>query len=288
VPENTPVKLDMTSLDVIHSFYVAAYRIKMDTVPGMQTYVWFNSGEPAQYDIQCAEYCGVRHAYMLSKVVVLPEAEYEEWLNKPEETQEIPAGMAILEKHGCLDCHTTDGSELVGPSFKDIYGRETVIVTLEGEKTITVDEAYLKKAVYDPSSEIVKGFEDMMPPYKEEIPEEELDTLIGFFKGGMKAGEKTGAKGEKVAENEGCLGCHSTDGTELVGPSFKGLMDRPVKAVKDGKTVELTADTRYIIDSIKNPEDYVVEGYDPSMPSYDYLSDDDIKALLEYFSTLKE
>jgi len=289
VPANKPVKLNMTSLDVIHSFYVPAYRIKMDTVPGMNTYVWFNAGEPATYDILCAEYCGVRHAFMLSKVVVVSDEEYEQWLSSDEKpAEEKPEAVTILENQGCLDCHSIDGTELVGPTLKDIYGREAVVVTPEGEKTVKADDAYIKKAIYDPSSEIVKNYEDMMPPYEGVVTEEEMGKLLDFFKNGAPTQEKPGEKGRVIAENEGCTGCHSTDGSILVGPSFKNMLDRKVVAIKDGKKIELKADTRYVISSIVNPSEYIVEGFDESMPPYDYLDDNQIKALIEYFNTLKD
>jgi cytochrome c oxidase subunit 2 len=260
----------------------------MDTVPGMQTYVWFNSDTPAEYDILCAEYCGVRHAYMLSKVIVMPETEYEQWVSAEKATTEKHEGLVLLENNGCLDCHSLDGTELVGPTLKDIYDRETVIVDDKGnEKTIKADEQYLKKAIYDPSAEIVKDYEDMMPPYNEDISEEELGKIIDYLKGGMPE-EKFGEKGAVIAENEGCLGCHSTDGSIIVGPSFKNMLGRELVAVKDGEKQELTANTQYIINAIQSPGDYVVEGFDNSMPPYDYLGDDEIKALLEYFSTLKD
>lgn len=286
VPENTPVKLDMTSVDVIHSFYVPAFRIKMDTVPGMQTYAWFYSGEASQYDILCAEYCGTRHAYMLSKVVVVPKEEFIKWVETGEADSEKPGGLLVLEKHGCLDCHSMDGSEIVGPSFRDMYGRDVTVLENGRELTVKTDGEYLKKAIKDPAAQIVKGYEDMMPP-ADEMTAEELETVIEFFEGGMVM-EKKGAKGAKIAENEGCLGCHSTDGSEIVGPSFKNMIDRKLTAEHMGKKVEVTADIRYIIDSIKNPDDYVVDGYDGGMmPSYD-LSDEDMKALIEFFSTLKD
>jgi cytochrome c oxidase subunit 2 len=287
VPENTPVKLNMTSVDVIHSFYVPAFRIKMDTVPGMSTYVWFNSGKEAQYEILCAEYCGVRHAFMLSKVNVLPQNQYEEWLTADTETAEAPEGMAVLEKHGCLDCHSLDGTELVGPTLLDIYNRETVIVTPDGEKTVTADEEYLVRAIIAPSDEIVKDYEDMMPPFAGVIPPDEMDMLIDFLKKGMPK-QSAGEKGAVIAENEGCLGCHSTDGSVLVGPSFKGLMDRTVTAEHNGKKIEIKADARYIISSIVSPQDYITEGFDDSMPPYGHLDDDQLKALIEYLSTLRE
>jgi cytochrome c oxidase subunit 2 len=223
---------------------------------------------------------------MLSKVVVVPQEEYDKWVETGEADSEKPEGMLVLEKYGCLDCHSMDGTEIVGPSFKDIYGHEVTVIENGEEKTLTADDEYLKKAIKEPSAEIVKGYEDMMPP-SDEMTDEELETLIEFFKGGMVM-EKKGAQGAKVAENEGCLGCHSTDGSEIVGPSFKNMIDRKLTAVHEGKTVEVVADTRYIIDSIKNPDDYIVEGYDGGMmPPYD-LSDEDMKALIEFFSTLKD
>lgn len=290
LPENKPVKLNMTSVDVIHSFYVPAYRVKMDTVPGMNTYVWFNAGDPAEYEILCAEYCGVRHAFMLSKVIVLPQEEYDEWVNSEDSigAGEGSEALAILDKHGCMDCHSVDGTEVLGPTLKDIYERETVIVMPDGsEKTIKADEVYLKEAILDPSANIVKNYEEMMPAYEGEIPDEELDILIEFFKTGLPEPEP-GEAGEVIATNEGCMDCHSTDGSILVGPSFKNMMDRDVIAIKDGKKIELKADTRYIINSIVTPGEYIVDGYDESMPPYDYLDDEQIKALIEYFNTLRD
>jgi len=286
VPANKPIKVDLTSVDVIHSFYAPAFRIKMDTVPGMHTYVWFNSGEPGKYDIQCAEYCGVRHAYMLSKIVVLPEKEFNEWLNETAAVQK-DEGEELLKKYGCFDCHSTDGSVLVGPSFKDIYNRETIVVENGRERTLKADDEYLRRAIEEPAAELVKGFEDMMPPFKGTISDEEMGKILMHLKG-EKPKANMSAKGAEVAEREGCLGCHSTDGSVIVGPSFKGLMDSKKKVVsKDGKKMEVTANIEYIIGSLKTPEEYISEGFDPSMPAYDSLSDDDVKALVEYISTLK-
>jgi cytochrome c oxidase subunit 2 len=222
---------------------------------------------------------------MLSKVVVIPKEEFEKWLNDSSSAEVPNEGEELLGKHGCFDCHSTDGTELVGPSFKGLYGRETVVVENGKEKTIKADDAYIEKSILEPGADVVKGYEDMMPPF--ELSKEELGKMLEYFKGGGKPAAKPGAKGAEVAEREGCTGCHSIDGSELVGPSFKGLMDRKTIVTKDGKKMEVTANIEYIISSIKHPEEYIVEGFDPSMPAYDALSDDDIKALIEYISTLK-
>ncbi|WP_022851265.1 cytochrome c oxidase subunit II [Limisalsivibrio acetivorans] len=291
VPAHTPVKLEMTSLDVIHSFYVPAFRIKMDTVPGMETYTWFRSGEPDEYDIQCAEYCGVRHAFMLSKVYVLPEDEYQEWKEEGKEPEKKGPDISVLMDYGCVDCHSMDGSELVGPTFEDIYNRETVVVLEDGtEKTVKADEEYLKRAILQPNAEVVKGYDPMMPSYEGSLNEGDLERMIDVLTGKQEE-EKQEPNlvelGRQIAENEGCTGCHSTNGEIYAGPTFKGLMDREVLVEKDGKDMTLTADARYIISSINNPGEHIVKGYDNIMPAYDYLEEKQMKALIEYLSTLK-
>ncbi|MGB9730792.1 MULTISPECIES: cytochrome c oxidase subunit II [Calditerrivibrio] len=144
VPVGKPVKLNLTSVDVLHSFYVPAFRIKIDAVPGMETYAWFKAEKVGKYDILCAEYCGVRHAYMLSKVNVLTEDEYTKWLKSDNKITKVDQ---ILKKHGCFDCHSTDGSILVGPSFKNIYNRDVVVLEKGKEYKIKSDENYLRESI---------------------------------------------------------------------------------------------------------------------------------------------
>lgn len=287
VPENTPVKLEMTSKDVIHSFYVPAFRIKMDTVPGMQTYTWFLSGKPAEYEIQCAEYCGTRHSYMLSKVEVVSKDKFDKWLNDTGQTASTGEGEKLYKKYGCADCHSMDGSVVVGPSLKDVYNRDVTVLVGGKEKTVKADDEYLKTSIYNPAADIVKGFDNVMPAFKDTMPEKDLEQIVDYLKGGGKTPAVTPEDGKKVAEREGCTGCHSTDGSVIVGPSFKGLMDSSVSVTKDGKKMKVTANVQYIIGSIKKPQEYIVEGFDGSMPAYDALSDADMKALVEYISSLK-
>lgn len=286
VPANTPIKLDMTAKDVIHSFFAPAFRIKMDTVPGMQTYTWFYSGRPAEYDIQCAEYCGVGHSRMMTKIVVVPQDKFKAWLNDTGLASKTGEGQALFKKYGCADCHSMDGSVIMGPSLKDIYNKDVVVVINGKEKTVKADDAYLKASIYDPAADVVKGFDNVMPPFKDSMPEKDLMQIIGYIKG-TEAKANTGADGAKVAEREGCLGCHSTDGSVIVGPSFKGLMDRKVEVTKNGKKIQITADEAYIISSIKTPQEDIVVGFDGSMPPYDGLTEADMKALVEYIGSLK-
>ena len=292
VPQNQPVKLNITSTDVIHSFYVPAYRIKIDAVPGMDTYAWFNPKNIGEFDILCAEYCGVRHAFMLAKVKVVPPDEFQTWVadKGSKDKGDMQTAQKLYEKYGCLDCHSTDGTVLVGPSFKDIAGREVEVVTEDGQtKTVTADEEYLRRAIYDPDAELVKGFDNMMPPYKDDMPEEDLQIMVNDLLGKEEPAQEQSLadRGREIVENEGCIGCHSTDGTILAAPSFKGIMGRQTTLVRGGETHTIEADVRYIISAIKSPNAEIVQGYDPIMPAYDHLSDAEVKAVVEYLSTLK-
>jgi len=183
VPLNKPVRLDLFSRDVVHSFYIPSFRIKEDVVPGKDNYMWFIAQEPGSYTVYCAEYCGDRHAYMLSTLEAVPEEEYIAWL----ETSDIPEGehpgLTILKRNACISCHSLDGSKLVGPSFKGVYGKQEVVIEGEQEKEITVDDEYIRNSVYEPNLQVVKGYNPgLMIPYKEQVSEEDLQQIIEYLK----------------------------------------------------------------------------------------------------------
>lgn len=186
VPLGKPVKLDLYSPDVLHSLYIPAFRVKEDVVPGLNNYMWFQADKLGEYDILCAEYCGVQHAYMLSKVKVVPEEEFLVWFNtrEPESDTLESVGLQILKKNGCLACHSQDGSKLVGPSFKGLAGSQRKVTTSSGEeKTIIADDAYIERSIYDPNAEVVEGFsKNLMVSYKEQITPEEVKEIVQFLK----------------------------------------------------------------------------------------------------------
>lgn len=287
VPVNKAVKCNLTSVDVIHSFYVPAFRVKMDCVPGMNTYVWFKGDRAGDYDILCAEYCGLKHANMLSKVHVLEQAEYDKWLKHEENEISSNNGEAIFERLGCADCHTMDGTSDVAPALNDIAGKTRTVIVDGKEKTIVVDSDYVKKAILDPESEVVKGFEPIMPPLEGEMTAEELDKLVNFLLNQNVKEDKKGIDGEALLEEEGCFGCHSSDGSEIAGPSFKGIFGRKTEIVRDGKKVIVTIDENYIKESMSKPEKDIVNGFDPIMPAYDQLTEEQVKAIIDYLKTLK-
>jgi cytochrome c oxidase subunit 2 len=197
VPTNKPIKLTLNSLDVIHSFYIPAFRVKKDVVPGkLKNKMWFIAEEAGSYDVECAEYCGQRHSYMLSKVIAMPQNEFNDWYastapdttgkakiakeSSSEEEMAQRGSMIIKTKGGCLSCHTLDGSKLIGPSFKGIFGKQVTVETDEGEKTFTVDEEYIRRSIHDPGVEIVKGFPKVMPTPP--LTDEEIEEVVAFIK----------------------------------------------------------------------------------------------------------
>ncbi|MDO9512601.1 MAG: cytochrome c oxidase subunit II [Bacteroidales bacterium] len=186
VPIGKPVKLNLSSPDVLHSLYIPAFRIKEDVVPGLNNYMWFRSDKLGEYDILCAEYCGVRHSYMLSKVIVKPVDEYLEWYNAPADTTKkaLPVGLQVLQRNGCVTCHSTDGSKIVGPSFKGLFGNTSLVVNESGDKIkMTVDETYIRRSIYEPNTDLVDGYnKGLMVSYKDRVNEEEIKEIVKYLK----------------------------------------------------------------------------------------------------------
>ncbi len=181
VPVGKPVELILTSADVIHSLYIPAFRIKEDAVPGMETHLWFKAGEIGSYDIFCTEYCGTGHSHMLSKVVVMAQDAFDKWYASAAPAGKGNMGLQLLQDKGCLGCHTTDGTKKIGPTFKGVFGRKETVITGGKEYEITVDEAFLRKAVLQPGVDLVKGYPNIMP--KIPVKPDELDAIIATLKG---------------------------------------------------------------------------------------------------------
>jgi cytochrome c oxidase subunit 2 len=182
VPAGRAIRLEINSVDVLHSFYVPAFRIKMDAVPGMTTHAWFRAPAPGSFDAFCAEYCGVGHSAMITTVEALPEEEFERWYATTEE-EEKAEGEAILQKFGCIGCHSLDGSKGVGPTFRGLFGRQTTVVTAGKERTITVDADYIRRSILEPQADLVQGFPPVMPAFAGQIGEEELAEIVEYLEG---------------------------------------------------------------------------------------------------------
>jgi cytochrome c oxidase subunit 2 len=179
VPAGKPVRLVMTSADVLHCLYIPAYRIKEDCVPGMKTHLWFTANAAGSYDIFCTEYCGVGHSHMRSQVVVMTPDDFEKWVNAAPPTLVADLGPMILQAKGCLGCHTLDGTSKVGPTFKDLVGRKETVIAAGQEKNITVDYTFIREHILNPRSTLVKGYPPVMPQVP--ITDEELKTIVSYM-----------------------------------------------------------------------------------------------------------
>lgn len=282
VPVGRPIKINIRTVDVIHSFYLPAFRVKRDAVPGMETYVWFVVEEPGSYDIFCAEYCGLLHADMITTMEALPPDDFVAWYE-----EEIPEleheGLALLQRHGCIGCHSLDGTPGVGPTLQGMIGREVTVVTGGRERTLTADAEYIRRSILQPEADIVQGYPPVMPSYQGRISEEEIDKMIDFLEGGGPAA----ISGEDVVRKRGCVGCHSTDGSRLAGPTFQGLYGSEVTVVRNGKRATVKVDEEYIRRAIAEPGAEIAEGYPPIMPAFPDIPEAEMAAIVEYLRGLQ-
>ena len=185
LPAGKRVRLLMTSEDVIHSFFVPDYRVKSDVVPGLYTSVWFETMEPGEHIVYCSEYCGGLHSNMLATVKILPEDEWQEWWNQSDDNDvdmsKPPAerGKALMAKYACNTCHSTDGTVVIGPSFRNLWGQTE---KLSDGTTALVDEDYVRNKILNPNKNSVAGFPKVMPSFQGLISEEQILDIIAYLK----------------------------------------------------------------------------------------------------------
>jgi cytochrome c oxidase subunit 2 len=178
VPVNQPVRLIMTSQDVIHSFFVPAFRIKQDVLPGRYTSEWFTATKTGEYHLFCAEYCGTSHSGMIGKVVVMEPADYERWLATNGKIETMASiGEQLFKKYGCASCHQAD-SDKRGPRLVGLAGNE---VKLQDGKSVVADKEYLRESIYDPSAKIVEGYKPVMPTYRTTLNEEQTNQIVEYI-----------------------------------------------------------------------------------------------------------
>lgn len=201
VPVGIPVRLIMTSQDVIHSFYVPAFRIKQDVVPGRFTTFWFEATKTGDYQLFCTEYCGTDHASMIGRVIVMPLPDYQQWLATVDPVilqsaagggqttttvaaaaaspvEMAAAGAQLFQKKGCFACHRADGKG-VGPALNGVFGKSIELV--DGTKLV-VDENYLRNSILNPASQVLQGYTPVMPTFEGQLSIEELLQLIEYVK----------------------------------------------------------------------------------------------------------
>jgi len=185
VPKGKPVKLTMTSADVIHSFYIPAFRVKKDVVPGRYTQMWFEATKVGEFNLFCTEYCGDFHSNMGGVVKVLEPADFERELKKAgilkmEEGESMAEyGERIYKRRGCVACHSTDGTDGTGPSWQGLYGRTEQL--LDGS-SVKADDEYIKNSIYEPNKQVVSGYAPQMPSYQGQLKQKDVDAVIEYIK----------------------------------------------------------------------------------------------------------
>jgi len=183
VPLDQPVRLTLTSEDVIHSLYIPAFRIKMDAVPGRYNKTWFRASLPGQYPLLCTEYCGTGHSDMLSWCVVHEVGDFEKWLLAASDflatLSPAEGGERLYQIKGCKQCHSVDGSAMVGPTFQGLYGATR---TFTDGSSLVAEENYVRESILEPLAKIVAGYEPVMPTFQGKISDAEITALIAYLK----------------------------------------------------------------------------------------------------------
>jgi cytochrome c oxidase subunit 2 len=191
VPVNKPVRVNLKSEDVNHSLFIPAFRVKEDVIPGYNNYLWFIPTIVGSYEILCTEYCGLLHSSMLSKAVVMEQADYDSWFSELRTKAPVTEsdGYLLTRNTGCFACHSVDGAKLVGPTFKNLYGSQQTVISGNARKTVTADDEYLKRSILEPDSEVVEGYsKGLMQSYDKTLKENDIQIIIDYIKtlGGEK------------------------------------------------------------------------------------------------------
>lgn len=192
LPKDKAVKLNLVAMDVLHSLYIPAFRVKQDMVPGKEdNSMWFIPQKEGEYELFCAEYCGLQHSYMYNTVKVMEDSSFTNWLadttmvaSAAQELESPTAtGRRIMQNIGCFACHSINGSKLVGPSFKGIWGEEQTVVTGGEERQIVVDEEYIRRSIFDPNADVVDGFnKGLMISYEGQLSDDDVTNIIEYLK----------------------------------------------------------------------------------------------------------
>ena len=182
IPMGRPIKLTLISHDVIHSFYVPAFRVKQDVLPGRYTTMWFEPSKVGRYHLFCAEYCGTNHSTMRGSVTVMEPADFQSWLSLggvgPSMAEE---GERLFVQHHCAGCHR--GSQTVhAPKLEGVFGRPVPIQEGREARFVTADAAYIRDSILLPKAQVVAGYEPVMPSYKDLISEQDLLKIIAYIK----------------------------------------------------------------------------------------------------------
>jgi cytochrome c oxidase subunit 2 len=201
VPVGRNVRLIMTSQDVIHSFYIPAFRIKQDVLPGRYTTEWFRATKPGTYHLFCAEYCGTMHSGMIGDVVVMTQPDYEAWMAGGKAGASMASsGAELFQSLGCITCHRSD-SQGRGPNLVGVFGKP---VLLEDGRTVVADENYVRESIMSPAAKVVNGYKPIMPVFQGLVTDEQLNSLVAYVKSLSQppAGTQSAAANTKMGPKE--------------------------------------------------------------------------------------
>jgi cytochrome c oxidase subunit 2 len=191
VPAGRPIRLTMVSQDVIHSFYIPAFRIKQDVLPGRYTTIWFTPTRTGTYLLHCAEYCGTEHAEMGGHVIVMDPADYERWLAGGNQQQGlVQEGAALFRQYGCSGCHGPSAT-VHAPKLEGVYGKP---VPLQDGRVVVADDQYLRDSILLPRRDIAAGYPPIMPSFQGQITEEDLLKIVTYIKSLGVSSERTGSQ----------------------------------------------------------------------------------------------
>lgn len=183
VPVNRPVRLVMSSDDVLHSFYIPDFRVKMDVLPNRYTSLWFEATETGESVIFCTEYCGMAHSNMLATAFIHEQEDFETWLLTAGaadlDMDPVELGAELVTRNACQTCHSSDGTSLQGPSFLGLFGSERV---MEDGERIIADENYIRESILDPNVKIVDGYLPVMPSYTGTLNDRQIDAIIAYLR----------------------------------------------------------------------------------------------------------
>jgi cytochrome c oxidase subunit 2 len=214
VPVGARVKLTMTTEDVIHSFYVPAFRIKQDVVPGRYQQIWFEATKPGKYYLFCAEYCGTNHSGMGGHVYVMEPTAYQQWLAGGTGAESAAAqGQKLFQERGCASCHQVEasGQQMRGPTLFGLFGHKQ---TIQGDGEVTVDEAYIRESILNPEAKLATGFQPLMPTFQGQLSEEQILQLVAYIR-------SLGAPPSGGAPTQG--GTTQGGGGSTTGPTTGGI-----------------------------------------------------------------
>jgi cytochrome c oxidase subunit 2 len=218
VPVDQAIRMKIASEDVLHSFYIPAFRIKQDAVPGRYTSIWFKATKPGTYHLFCAEYCGTEHSRMIGSVIVMEQKDYEVWMagGTPGKSM-VASGADLFTSLACVTCHrAAPGVVQRGPKLEGVFGSQ---VKLADGRTVTADDNYVRESILNPTAKVVSGFDPVMPTFQGQITEEQLTQLIAYVR-------SLGA-GSDAALTAGAAGTAGTPGTAATTAAAPGTPNAP-------------------------------------------------------------